>query len=257
METKEQLTVVDHQKSLVQDQPDTTVVTPKRGDIVRIHLIDNGAAVAKYAHVIGVSNLDTDRLGENDEPYLTVVYPNSTDQKLLGGPDWHHAFTRVGPVHHGSAPSAQAGRESVYWVDLLPEPGEPVDIDSIDLDHEHADKVAAALRQREMHSGAGLGPVADANIPAQGATASDAVAQGRMTAGTPENSASTVAERINPGRRVPIPATQAERNAQLHANALAAGRQRSMTPVPTAGAPAPSIGDRILEHRAALGEGNK
>lgn len=238
-------------------QPDTSIVTPKRGDLVRIHAVDDGVASAKYAHVIGVSSLDDTRLGENGEPYLTVIYQHSTDQKLLGSPDWHHAFTRVGPVHHGSAASSQAGRESVYWTDLMPAAGEAVDIDEMDLDHEHADQVAAAIKQRELHSGAGRGPVTAADIPMQGATATDAVALGRMTRPAPENSAAVAAERITPGmtrRNIVQPAqTQAERNAELHSNAKAAGLQRSLKPVP-------SLADEIAarqQQAAAAAEGNK
>jgi hypothetical protein len=81
-------------------------------------------------------------------------------------------------------------------------------------------------------------------VPAQGATATDAVAQGLMAAPTPENSASVVAERIHPQRSpvnvvpsAPVrgglagtaaPATADEQSEQLRQNAIAAGQQRNL-----------------------------
>jgi hypothetical protein len=215
--------------------------TPLIGDMVRIHAIENGVAVARIAYVTSVSNLDTPRLGEDGEPYLTVVYMSSNDRKILGGADWAKAFTRVGPVHHESSASAVAGRESVYWTDLLPH----ADLQH-DLDTDAADKVNAALKQRALHGQTGRGPVIDATVPAQGATATDAVAQGLMSQPKPENPASVAAERIHPPRTAvnavppaPVrsglagtaaPATAEQTSAQLHANAVAAGQQRHMTP---------------------------
>jgi hypothetical protein len=201
-------------------QPEQSApVTPQVGDVVRVHVIENGVAMARLAYVTGSSSLDEQRLGESGEPYLTVVYLSNPDRRMLGSPDWSKAFTRTGPVHHGTAASVTAGRESVYWTDLLPDAAEAIDLPAMVLDTEAAGTVAAALAQRESHGQAGRGPVKDSLVPAQGATATDVVAQGGMAKPTPENPASVVAERINP----PTARSQA-----LLKQAQAAGRQRGL-----------------------------
>ena len=107
---------------------------------------------------------------------------------------------------------------------------------AMDLDTDAADAEAAALKQRELHGQAGRGPRIDADVPTQGASATDAVAQGYLKAGAPENTAEVVAERITRplGKRSIVapapPRSAAETSAQLHGNALAAAQQRHLAP---------------------------
>jgi hypothetical protein len=125
---------------------ENAVTTPRVGDMVRVHIIENGVAQAKLAYVTSVSNLDNQRLGENGEPYLTVVYQSSTDHNVLGGANWPQGFTRVGPVHHWTSASAMAGRESIDWSDLLPDAAGAINLPSMQLDTAAADKEKSAAR---------------------------------------------------------------------------------------------------------------
>jgi hypothetical protein len=196
-------------------------ISPRRGDTVRLQVIESGGVVsAKFGTVTGVSNLDENRQGENGEPYLSVAWCHSSDAELLGGPDWHKAFTRTGPIHHHTAPSAKAGQESVVWVDLIPADSvdDAITLQGLDLNQDQASRLANAEQQRAAQGGEGYGPIrthAGHYLQAD-TTATGAVQAGRMTPKAPENTPQAVDQLIRKPL-APAPAgTSTEEEIEAH-----------------------------------------
>jgi hypothetical protein len=151
------------------------------GDLVRVVTIFAGQAAAHLGYVANVATADPALLGESGEPYLTVIFLSKPDRDLLGGGNWAGAFTRTAPVHHFSSDAVKSGRQGTFWVDIIAQQDviDGFELESINLalgqvGRALSDQVSGSYDaevQRKQASGAGLGPVEDADVRARDASA--------------------------------------------------------------------------------------
>lgn len=146
----------------LQSQPSPSM-DPTVGSVVRILTILNGAQAARFGIVLGVTPrlASQNRLGQNEEPMLTVCYLGD-DQRNLHNANWIDAMERVASVEHWSSETAKAGSAGTFWCDVLPPADNPINMPALALDSASIDKQRAALNQRDTAQGGTRGPISKA-----------------------------------------------------------------------------------------------
>jgi hypothetical protein len=113
----------------------------KAGDVVRaVTFIGGGTGRTVYGTVLGV-NADPALAGDDGAPALSLSFMDPSiplNAHALGGPRWQEVFQRRSGVLHSSAAAVTEGKESVFWIDVLPAAGAAVSLPEVTFDEEVA-----------------------------------------------------------------------------------------------------------------------
>jgi hypothetical protein len=109
---------------------------PQHADVVRIVRTLNGRRDAFFGIVIAVAAQLPENLGTQGEPTITaaVLDPLATDKDKLGKVDWYLALTRITGLRHLSHDDVQSGRESIGYVEVIPNDGGPIHLQGLNMD---------------------------------------------------------------------------------------------------------------------------
>ena len=96
----------------------------KPGSLVRVASIISAAEIQHlFATVLSVAPIKPELVGEDDAPTISIAYVDpAADPAILGSASWHNALRRQVGVAHASHADVIAGKRSIYWIDILPDP---------------------------------------------------------------------------------------------------------------------------------------
>jgi hypothetical protein len=109
---------------------------PQHADMVRIVRTLNGRRDSFFGIVIAVAVQLPENLGTQGEPTITaaVLDPLATNKAKLGNVDWYLALTRITGLRHLSHADVQSGRESIAYVEVIPNDGGPIHLQGLNMD---------------------------------------------------------------------------------------------------------------------------
>jgi hypothetical protein len=122
-----------------------------------------------YGFVTSAATHVQELLGENGEPFLSVFAMTSKDLRTIAA-DPGKAFTLYTAVPHVSQNVSQDLAAGIYWIDLLPDAGEEVDLPGFDIS-DVQNTLDKGEIQRKKHDNVGIGPVADPDVAQASGTA--------------------------------------------------------------------------------------